>query len=76
MAKKTLAKSVLRQIARAVEKYTDHRTDFFNLARRVENDLVENQNLKEFIHSTKFREKNPTHLRDKLERTSLKSSMT
>jgi len=61
-----LPKSVVNQIENSVEEYVAHRTEFFNLARRVENDLVENQNLKVFIHSTKFREKDPDHLRDKL----------
>jgi putative GTP pyrophosphokinase len=68
VAKKVLTKFIAQQIAKAVQKYTDHRTDFFNLARRVENDLVENQKLKRFIHSTKFREKDPEHLQDKLKR--------
>jgi putative GTP pyrophosphokinase len=68
---KSIAKSVVKQIDRAVKEYTDHRTDFFNLARRVENDLVENQNLKAYIHSTKFREKDPDRLRDKLERKAI-----
>lgn len=71
MAKKkknSFPKSVNQQIAKCVQLYSDQRTVFFNLAKRVENDLVENHNLKKFIHSTKSREKEPDHLGDKLER--------
>jgi putative GTP pyrophosphokinase len=57
VAKNIFPKSIVQQISKCVEEYSSHRTEFFNLARRVENDLVENQNLK-----------NPKHLRDKLER--------
>lgn len=66
MAKNRLPKYVAQQIDKCVAHYSEHRTEFFNLAKRVENDLVENQTLKKFIHSTKFREKDPEHLRDKL----------
>lgn len=63
-----LPANLCKQIDDAVKEYTRHRTDFFNLAKRVENDLIENQGLKLHIHSTKFREKDPDHLRDKLRR--------
>lgn len=62
----TPSKILLRQIDSAVEEYTNNRTDFMNLARRVETDLIEKADLKLLIHSTKYREKEPSHLRDKL----------
>ncbi len=61
-----LSRTITGRIDAAVKLYVQHRTDFYNLARRVENDLIENAGLKQHIHSTKFREKDPQHLRDKL----------
>jgi len=58
----------LKQIAAAVAVYKKHRTDFSNLAEKVHNDLIRNRDLKKLIHSAKFREKDPDHLRDKLRR--------
>jgi ppGpp synthetase/RelA/SpoT-type nucleotidyltranferase len=46
--------------------YIPRRTDFAKLAKRVENDLVEHNELRPLIHSTKQREKDPDHLKDKL----------
>ena len=51
-----------------VALYTPRRADFARLAKRVENDLVEHQELRPLIHSTKQREKDPAHLREKLTR--------
>lgn len=73
MKRSALPQRIVDQIDAAVNEYTTHRTDLFNLARRVENDLVENQNLKKLIHSTKFREKDPEHLREKLTRKALQA---
>jgi ppGpp synthetase/RelA/SpoT-type nucleotidyltranferase len=70
---KKLPARLCKQIDDAVEEYTRHRTDFYNLAKRVENDLVENQALRPHIHSTKFREKDPERLRDKLRRKALEA---
>jgi ppGpp synthetase/RelA/SpoT-type nucleotidyltranferase len=64
---------ITKQIEDAVQEYLLHRTDFYNLAKRVENDLIENQALKRHIHSTKFREKDPEHLRDKLRRKAVEA---
>lgn len=61
-----LPRTVVQQIDGAVKKYVAHRAEFADLARRVMNDLVENQQLKSLIHSAKYREKDPDHLRDKL----------
>jgi putative GTP pyrophosphokinase len=69
---RALPKYIRKQIDGAVEKYIRNRSEFFNLAKRVENDLIEKQNLKIHIHSTKYREKDPEHLRDKLERKAKK----
>jgi putative GTP pyrophosphokinase len=66
MVSPQLPRPVIRQIDDAVKEYVRHRTDFYNLAKRVENDLIENEQLKKHVHSTKFREKDPERLRDKL----------
>jgi putative GTP pyrophosphokinase len=59
-------KTILSQIDAAVQAYVARRQDFFLLARRVETELFENRDLKPKIHSTKAREKDPDHLREKL----------
>ena len=64
---------IAAQIAAAVEHYVPHRAEFYNLAERVEKDLIQNEALKKHIHSTKFREKDPVHLRDKLERQAIEA---
>jgi len=51
-----------------VELYAGRRTEFANLAKRVETDLIEHDALQPMIHSTKKREKDPSHLLKKLER--------
>lgn len=66
MAMTNLPKSTLRQIDSAVKAYTLRRQDFINLAARTEKDLIEKQQLSPLIHSSKRREKDPEHLRDKL----------
>ena len=48
--------------------YTPRRTEFANLAKRVETDLIEHDKLRPLIHSTKKREKDPVHLSEKLKR--------
>jgi ppGpp synthetase/RelA/SpoT-type nucleotidyltranferase len=65
---KRLPSAISRQIEMTVQYYIGHRSDFLNLAKRIENDLIENATLKAHIHSTKYREKDPDHLRDKLRR--------
>jgi putative GTP pyrophosphokinase len=66
-----LSKKVVSEIDEMVRQYSKERTEFLNLARRVENDLIEKASLKGHIHSTKFREKDPEHFRDKLTRKAL-----
>src|ERR1700730_11404137 len=68
MSKRPLAKKVTARIDRMVVAYVARREEFANLAQRVERDLVEHAKLRPFIHSTKRREKDPEHLRGKLER--------
>jgi len=51
-----------------VAAYSARRLDFANLAKRVENDLLEHEALRPLIHSSKKREKDPLHLFDKLQR--------
>lgn len=73
MASKKLSKATEAKIKVMVDLYTVRRVEFANLAKRVENDLVEHNELRKFIHSTKKREKDPTHLFDKLQRKALEA---
>ena len=68
METRPLPKKTIVQIEKAVAAYLPRRAEFFKLAKRVETDLIEHAKLKPFIHSTKWREKDPEHLRDKLKR--------
>ncbi len=68
MAPKKLPKRIEGTIQAMVDLYTGRRVEFANLAKRVENDLIEHDELRKFIHSTKKREKDPSHLDDKLRR--------
>jgi len=63
-----LPKIVQSCISECVAAYEPRRTEYLNLAQRVSQDLKQNANLLKIIHSTKFREKDPSHLKDKLER--------
>ena len=68
MSSPSLPKATIKAINELVGLYTTRRADFAKLAKRVENDLVEHEDLRLLIHSTKQREKDPTHLSDKLRR--------
>jgi len=65
---KPLSRKVTASIDKMVAAYVARREEFANLAQRVERDLVEHAKLRPLIHSTKRREKDPDHLRGKLER--------
>ena len=64
----SLPDEIESEIELMVAAYVERRTDFVKLAKRVETDFVEHDALRPFIHSTKQREKDPTHLSDKLRR--------
>lgn len=68
MATPEPSKTSAADIERMVALYSDRRLEFANLAKRVENDLLEYDELRVLIHSSKRREKDPDHLRDKLQR--------
>jgi len=68
MAWTVLSKRIKRQIADAVKHYKSSRTDFDRLARELQMNLVEDASLVPFIHSSKYRTKEPDHLRHKLKR--------
>jgi len=63
-----LPAATLAEIEAMVAAYVPRRVDFAQLAARVEGELRGNADLKPLIHSTKQREKDPDHLRDKLQR--------
>lgn len=73
MAPKKLSQAIESTIQAMVAQYAGRRVEFANLAKRVENDLVEHDELRKFIHSTKKREKDPSHLDDKLRRKAWES---
>jgi putative GTP pyrophosphokinase len=73
MSSSLLPQATTTEIQEMVTRYTARRADFAKLAKRVENDLVEHEELRPLIHSTKQREKEPSHLFEKLERKALEA---
>lgn len=61
-----LGKAIIRQIDVAVSSYIPKIQDYSNLAQRVNTDFTEKEDFKKLIHSSKFRPKDPEHLRNKL----------
>jgi putative GTP pyrophosphokinase len=76
MTSPVLPKATIASIERMVGVYSERRVDFANLAKRVESDLLEFEALRRLIHSSKKREKDPLHLRDKLERKARQANDT
>jgi putative GTP pyrophosphokinase len=73
MEAQLLSQVVMEEIERMVTLYSGRRVEFANLAKRVESDLVEFAELRPLIHSSKRREKDPDHLRDKLQRKAVEA---
>lgn len=65
---KGLGKAIIKQIDTAVQHYIPRIQEYSNLAQRVNRDFTENEDFRKFIHSSKFRPKDPKHLRNKLKR--------
>ena len=76
MASSAPYKTAAAGIEPMVALYSDRRLEFANLAKRVENDLLEYDELRLLIHSSKRREKDPDHLRDKLQRKARQAETT
>lgn len=68
MSSPPLPPATFAEIEGMVAVYALRRTEFANLAKRVETDLIEHDPLRLLIHSTKKREKDPGHLLEKLKR--------
>lgn len=68
-----LTKEVLTQIDKAVDRYVVDLQDYTNLAEEVIKHFTNNESFKKIIHSSKFRTKDPVHLRNKLERIALEA---
>lgn len=66
-----LEKPIRNQIDDAVEVYTENRDAFKHLAKILRDNLVGNKNLREFIHSDKFRAKKQGSLQEKLVRKAI-----
>src|SRR5438093_389475 len=73
MSPSSLPQTTINEIKEMVGLYSARRAEFAKLAKRVENDLVEHEELRPLIHSTKQREKDPTRLFDKLQRKALEA---
>ena len=71
MARLSLA--ISKQIRDAVRAFEEKRADFETDAMNLQNRLLANPELKKLIHSLKTRVKDPTHLKDKLERKARKA---
>lgn len=68
MAKAKLSINIQKQIDKAVKYYETKQELFVQLARNLHDNLTDEKKLRQLIHSTKFRVKDPEHLRNKLER--------
>ncbi len=64
---------ISKQITDAVKAFEEKRADFEADATNLQTRLLANADLKKLIHSLKWRAKDPTHLRDKLERKAQKA---
>ena len=73
MAKASLNKKVIAQIERAVESYKNDMLAYDALGTRVIDHFTKVEKFKKLIHSSKFRTKDPDHLRDKLVRMAKES---
>jgi ppGpp synthetase/RelA/SpoT-type nucleotidyltranferase len=73
MSSSSLPPKIIKDINEMVALYSPRRAEFAKLARDVGNDLVEHEELRALIHSTKQREKDPSHLFDKLMRLALEA---
>lgn len=63
-----LSRRIMKQIDDAVSAFEQERHKFETDASNLQNRLLSNPDLKELIHSLKWRAKEPSHLRDKLTR--------
>jgi putative GTP pyrophosphokinase len=61
-----LSREILRQIDAAVKVFEQDRVKFETDAANLQTRLLSNRDLKKLIHSSKWRAKEPSHLRDKL----------
>jgi ppGpp synthetase/RelA/SpoT-type nucleotidyltranferase len=68
-----LPSDIAKQIENAVEAFEQKRSAFETDATNLQNRLLANAELKKLIHSLKWRAKEPSHLRDKLERVAAKA---
>ncbi len=68
MSKIKLSNTIIKQIDKIVDFYKGEQHIFDSLANSVLINLFESEELKNNIHFTKIRSKDPEHLRDKLER--------
>ncbi len=68
MVRAKLGKGVLGQIDKAVAHFVANRSSFQILTQTLHDNLVNDDSLSGLIHSSKFRVKDPKHLRAKLKR--------
>lgn len=63
---KTKDELIRKRVDQIIEDYSEKRIHYANAAKRLIEDLSNDAPLNEFVHSTKFRSKEPKHLKDKL----------
>jgi putative GTP pyrophosphokinase len=68
-----LDSAAIERLNACVEHYKRIRSDYANLAQRVVNDFTSNAAIKKLVHSWRFREKDPEHLREKLVRKTIEA---
>lgn len=68
-----LPAAITKAITDAVEAFKPKRADFETDATNLQNRLLSHPDLKELIHSLKWRAKEPSHLRDSLKRKARKA---
>lgn len=61
-----LSKKVIISIDEAVKHYEEHRASFESIVRSLTSDILDHPELKEIVHSVKFRTKDPASLKKKL----------
>ena len=64
----SISRAISRTIADAVKAYEAKRHDFIADAENLKNRLFAHSELRQMIHSIKWRAKEPSHLKDSLER--------
>lgn len=72
MAQVTLSKAINKRIDSLVEYYKSNQDIFNRVAKNINNLFIDHPKIYEYIHSIKYRVKDPSHLKNKLIRKAIK----